>query len=67
MLERIEKLYELEVHRSLREVPDELLRRYARRLAARLPSIGARIQEPVRSLEVACFLRYGLLITTDRL
>ncbi len=67
LLERIEKLYELDVHGRLRELPDVLLRRYARKLANRPPSIGARIQEPGRTLEVACFLRYGLLMNTDRL
>ena len=59
LLERVEKLYELDVHRSLREVPDQLLRRYARRLAARPPSIGARIQEPARSRwRVSCATVY---------
>jgi len=67
VLDRIETLYELEVHRHVLDVPEGLLRRYARRLAERPPSIGARIQEPARTLEVACFLRYCLLITTDRL
>jgi hypothetical protein len=67
MLERIETLYELGVHRHLLDVPEGLLRRYARRLAARPPAIGARIREPARTLEVACFLRYCLLIATDRL
>lgn len=67
MFERIRKLYELDVHRHLQEVPEALLRRYARRLANRSPSVGARIREPARSLEVAYFLRYCLLLTTDRL
>ena len=47
-------------------MPEELLRRYARRVAHRPPSIGARIKEPVRTIETACFLRYCLLIGTDR-
>jgi hypothetical protein len=66
LLERIETLYELGVHRHLVDVPDDLLRRYARRLANRLPSIGARIKEPVRTIETAFFLRFCLLIGTDR-
>jgi hypothetical protein len=66
LLERIETLYELDIHRHLVDVPDDLLRRYARRLANRPPSIGARIKEPVRTIETAYFLRYCLLIGTDR-
>jgi hypothetical protein len=66
LLERIEILYELGVHHHLVDVPDDLLRRYARRLANRPPSIGARIKEPVRTIETAFFLRYCLLIGTDR-
>jgi hypothetical protein len=42
-------------------------RRYARRLANRPPSIRARIKEPLRAIESAYFLRYCLLIGTDRL
>jgi hypothetical protein len=41
LLERVETLYELDVQHHLVDVPDDLLRRYARRLANRLPSIGA--------------------------
>jgi TnpA family transposase len=66
LLERIETLYELGVHRHLVDVPDDLLRRYARRLANRPPSIGARIKEPVRTIETAYFLRYCLAVGTDR-
>jgi hypothetical protein len=40
-LERIGTLYELGIHRHFADVPDDLLRRYARRLANRPPSIGA--------------------------
>jgi len=36
-------------------------------LANRPPSIGARIKEPLRTIESAYFLRYCLLIGTDRL
>jgi hypothetical protein len=48
-------------------VPDDLLRRYARRLASRPPSVGRLIREPVRTIETAYFLRYCLLTCTDRL
>ncbi len=66
LLERIDTLYELEVQRHLVDVPDDLLRRYARRLANRPPSAGRLIREPVRTIEIAYFLRYSLLIGTDR-
>jgi hypothetical protein len=45
LLERIETLYELGVQRRLVDVPDDLLRRYARRLANRPPSAGRLIRE----------------------
>ena len=67
MIERIETLYDLQVHKSLKDFPDDLLRRHARRLAGRPPSAGALIREPVRTIETACFLRYSLLTATDRL
>ena len=67
MIERIETFYELRAHEHLVEFPDDLLRRHARRLTSRPPSVGARIREPLRGIETACFLRYGLLIATDRL
>ena len=67
MIERIETLYDLRVHKCLKDFPDDLLRRYARRLAGRPPSAGALIREPVRTIETACFLRYSLLTATDRL
>jgi TnpA family transposase len=66
LIERIETLYDLDVHRHLVDLPDDLLRRYARRLANRPPSAGRLIREPVRTIEVAYFLRYCLLIVTDR-
>ena len=65
--ERIEQLYALEVHTTLLDLSDWMVTRYARRLAARPPSVGARIKEPVRTVETACFLRYCLLSTTDQL
>jgi hypothetical protein len=67
MVERIECLYALRVHKRMGDFPDDLLRRHARRLAGRPPSAGALIQEPGRSIETACFLRYCLLTATDRL
>ena len=67
VLARIELLYRLGVDRHLSDVPEAILRRYARRLAGRPPSVGARIAEPARTLELACFLRYCLLFTTDQL
>lgn len=67
VLERIEMLYELGVHRHVLDVPEGSLRRYARRLAERPPAIGARIREPARTIEVTYFLRYCLLINSDRL
>jgi hypothetical protein len=45
-------------HRHLIDVPDDLLRRYARRRASRSPSAGRLIREPVRTIEVAYLLRY---------
>ena len=67
MVDRIERLYSLRVHERLSDLPDELLRRHARRLAGRPPSAGALIREPGRSIETVCFLRYCLLTATDRL
>src|SRR5450631_799928 len=67
LLERIETLYEIGVHQYFIDVPDDLLRRYARRLASRPPSAGRLIREPVRTIETAYFLRYCLLTCTDRL
>lgn len=42
------------------------MRRYARQLVNRPPSVGARIKEPRRTVEVAYFLRYCLFTTTDQ-
>jgi len=36
-------------------------------MAARPPSVSARIKEPARTVEVACFLRYCLLTASDQL
>ncbi|HHX3509926.1 TPA: Tn3-like element IS1071 family transposase, partial [Pseudomonas aeruginosa] len=66
-LERIDLLYTLDVHKHLADIPDLILRRYARRLVSRPPSAGAKIKEPARTVEVACFLRYCLFATTDQL
>ena len=67
VLERIELLYGLDVQKCLAKLPDLIVRRYARRLASRPPSAGAKIKEPARTVEVACFLRYCLLSATDQL
>ena len=67
VLERIDLLYALDVHKHLANIPDLILRRYARRLASRPPSAGVKIKEPARTVEVACFLRYCLFATTDQL
>jgi hypothetical protein len=64
LLDRIGTLYELGIHRHFADVPDDMLRRYARRLANRPPSIEARIKEPLRTIESAYFLRY--CYPTDR-
>ena len=67
VLERIAYLTELGIDRSLGEINNVLVRRYARRLAARSPSVNARIKEPARPVELACFLRYSMLCATDQL
>jgi hypothetical protein len=67
VLERINWLRSLDVHKYLSALPDLIVRRFARRLASRPPSAGAKIKEPVRTVEVACFLRYCLLTATDQL
>lgn len=66
VFERIDLLYSLDVHKHLGDVSDLIARRYARQLANRPPSVGARIKEPRRTVEVACFLRYCLFTTTDQ-
>ena len=66
VFERIDLLYSLDVHKHLGDVSDLIVRRYARQLANRPPSVGARIKEPRRAVEVACFLRYCLFTTTDQ-
>ena len=67
VLERIAFLTELGVDRYLGDLNDVLVRRYARRMATRPPSVSARIEEPARTVEVACFLRYCLLTASDQL
>jgi TnpA family transposase len=66
VFERIDLLYSLDVHKHLGNLSDLIVRRYARQLANRPPSVGARIKEPRRTVEVACFLRYCLFTTTDQ-
>jgi hypothetical protein len=58
VLERIAFLVDLGVDRHLGDLNDVLVRRYARRIAGRPPSVSSRIKEPARTLEVSCFLRY---------
>ena len=67
VLERIAFLTELRIDRRLGDLNDVLVRRYARRMATRPPSVSARIKEPARTVEVACFLRYCLLTASDQL
>jgi TnpA family transposase len=67
VLDRIKLLYSLDVQNHLIAIPAAQLRRYAKRLASRAPAAGARIKEPGRTIEVACFLRYCLLSATDHL
>lgn len=67
VLERIEQHTALGVDQHLTDLPDAIVRRYARRLAGRARAVAARIAEPARAIEVACFLRYCLLATTDHL
>jgi hypothetical protein len=67
VLERIAFLTELGIDQHLGGLNDVLVRRYARRMATRPPSISARIKEPARTVEMACFLRYSLLTATDQL
>ncbi|ABM96848.1 putative TnpA family transposase (plasmid) [Methylibium petroleiphilum PM1] len=66
VLERITCLKELGVDRALAEINNVLVRRYARRMASRAPSVNARVKEPARTVETACFLRYCLLTATDQ-
>jgi len=66
VFERINLLYSLDVHKHLGDLSDLIVRRYARQLANRPPSVGARIKEPRRTMEVACFLRHCLFTTTDQ-
>jgi hypothetical protein len=67
LLERIELLTSLKVDQHLGKVPEAIVGRYARRLAIRAPAVAARITEPTRTIEVACFLRYCLMTSTDHL
>ncbi|MEJ8860056.1 Tn3 family transposase, partial [Variovorax robiniae] len=67
VLERIAFLTDLGIDRHLGDLNDVLVRRYARRMAGRPPSVSARIKEPARTLELSCFLRYCLLTATDQI
>ena len=65
--ERIAFLTDLGIDRHLGDLNDVLVRRYARRMAGRPPSVSARLKEPARTLELSCFLRYCLLTATDQI
>ena len=65
VFEPIDLLYSLDVHKHLGSLSDLIVRRYARQLANQPPSVGARIKEPRRTVELACFLRYCLFTNTD--
>ena len=66
VFERIEFFYTLNVHQHLEMLPNLVVRRDAHRLASRSPSVGVRIKEPARTVEVACFLRYCRFTATDQ-
>jgi len=66
VFERIELLYSSDVLKHLGDLSDLIVRRYARQLANRPPSVGARIKEPRRTVEAACLLRYCLFTTTNQ-
>jgi hypothetical protein len=53
VFERIDLLYSLDVHMHLGDLSDLIVRRYARQLANRPPSVGARIKEPRRTVPTA--------------
>lgn len=61
------QLTSLKADQHLAELPEAIVRRYARRLAGRAPAVAARIAEPIRTIEVAYFLRYSLMMSTDHL
>lgn len=63
---QIEEVLE-RAERHLTQLPDAVMRRYTRGLAARALDVAPRIAEPVRMIEVACLLRYCLLVNGDRL
>lgn len=65
MFELIDLLYSLDIHKHLGDFSDLIVRHYDRQLSNRWPSVGARIKERRRTVEVACFLRYCLITTTN--
>jgi hypothetical protein len=67
LLACLQLLYRPGIDRHFADVPEAMLLRYARRRAWRPPFARARNVEPACTLEMACFLRYGLLVTTDPL
>ncbi|UMY33482.1 Tn3 family transposase [Burkholderia contaminans] len=68
LFRKIERLTKLGVHRDWPTACNEaVVRHYARRCANRPPSVSKRIRQPVRQLEVACFMRYAICVATDQL
>jgi TnpA family transposase len=66
--ERVAFLTELGADKqALTCLSDQAKRYYAGVLAARPPSVSARIEEPRRTLEVACFIQTTLFSATDTL
>ena len=66
--QRIAFLTDLGIDQHMGNLNDVLVRRYARRMASSQAALGQRPdQEPARTLEMACFLRYCLLTATDQL
>lgn len=70
MIEVLDKVNLLTVHGLATPWPsacnDAIVRHYARRCAARSPSISKRIAPRCRRLEATCFLRYSLCTATDQ-
>src|SRR3546814_2855686 len=58
VLERIDLLYTLDVHKHLADIPDLILRRYARRLVSRPPS--ARSEEHTSELQSLMRISYAV-------
>ena len=55
--------YTLDVHKHLADIPDLIFALLRAPTCSRLPSAGAKIKEPARTVEVVAFLRYCLFTT----